>query len=69
MLFNIVAAMLAILIGWAKFDGQIEGVIPHLVDGGLLILQYADDTILFMEHDFEKAWNLKLILAAFEQLV
>jgi hypothetical protein len=68
MLFNIVADMLAILIEHAKSDGQIEGVIPHLVDGGLSILQYADDTILFMEHDLEKARNLKLILAAFEQL-
>jgi hypothetical protein len=38
------------------------------VDGGLSILQYADDTILFMEHDLEKARNLKLILAAFKQL-
>jgi hypothetical protein len=46
----------------------IEGVIPHLVDGGLSILQYADDTILFMEHDLERAQNLKLILSAFEQL-
>jgi hypothetical protein len=35
----------------AKSDGLFEGVIPHLVDGGLSILQYADDTILFMEHD------------------
>jgi hypothetical protein len=34
----------------AKVDGLIEGVVPHLVDGGLSILQYADDTILFMEH-------------------
>jgi hypothetical protein len=68
MLFNIVADMLAILIERAKADGQIEGVIPHLVDAGLSILQYADDTIIFMEHDLEKARNLKLILAAFEQL-
>ena len=60
--------MLAILIERAKSEGQIEGVIPHLVDGGLSILQYADDTILFMEHDIEKARNLKLILSAFEQL-
>jgi hypothetical protein len=50
----------------AKNDGLIEGAIPHLVDGG--IHQYADDTILFMEHDLEKAQNLKLILSAFEQL-
>ena len=68
MLFNIVVGMLAILIERAKLDGQIAGVVPHLVDGGLSILQYADDTILFMEHDIEKAKNLKLILSAFEQL-
>jgi hypothetical protein len=43
-------------------------VIPHLVDDGLSILQYVDDAILFMEYDLEKAQNLKLILAAFEQL-
>ena len=67
-LFNIVADMLAIMIERAKLDGQIEGVVPHLVDGGLSILQYADDTILFMEHDLDKAVNLKLILSAFEQL-
>ena len=60
--------MLAIIIECAKLEGQIEGVIPHLVDGGLSILQYADDTILFMDHDMEKARNLKLILSAFEQL-
>ena len=60
--------MLAILIERAKSEGQIEGVIPHLVDGSWSILQYADDTILFMEHDIEKARNLKLILSAFEQL-
>ena len=54
--------MLTILIERAKEDGQIEGVVPHLVDGGLSIHQYADDTILFMEHDLDKASNLKLIL-------
>ena len=68
MLFNIVADMLAVMIEHAKVDGQIDGVVNHLVDGGLSILQYADDTILFMDHDLEKARNLKLILLAFEQL-
>ena len=67
-LFNIVADMLTIMIERAKTDGQIKGVVPHLVDGGLSILQYADDTILFMEHGLDKATNLKLILSAFEQL-
>jgi hypothetical protein len=38
MLFNIVADMLAIIIEHSKTDGQIEGVVPHLVDGGLSII-------------------------------
>ena len=67
-LFNIVADMLTIMIERTKTDGQIEAVVPHLVDAGLSILQYADDTILFMEHDLDKAANLKLILSTFEQL-
>lgn len=60
--------MLAILIARAKEDGQVSGLIPHLVDGGVSILQYADDTILFMEHNLEKALNMKLVLCIFEQL-
>jgi hypothetical protein len=36
-LFNIMADMLAIMIDRAKQDSQIDGVVPHLVDGGLLI--------------------------------
>jgi hypothetical protein len=42
MLFNIMASMLAIMNECANVDGQIKGVIPHLVDGGLSILHYAD---------------------------
>jgi hypothetical protein len=68
MLFNIVADMLAILIARAKEDGQVSGLVPHLVEGGVSILQYADDTILFMEHDLAKTLNMKLILCLFEQL-
>jgi hypothetical protein len=47
--------MLAILIKRAKADNQISGIVPHLVDEGLSILQYADD-------------NMKLLVCAFEQL-
>ena len=38
------------------------------MDGGLSTLQYVDDTILFMEHDMEKARDLKLNLSAFKQI-
>ena len=67
-LFNVVTNMLAIIIKRAKADDQVGGVVPHLVDGGISILQYADDTILFLEHNLEKAQNMKLLLYAFEQL-
>ena len=60
--------MLAILIERAKENQQFKRVVPHLIDDGLSILQYADDTILFMEHNLEQAKNLKLLLCAFEQL-
>lgn len=32
------------------------------------VLQYTDYTLLFMEHDLEKARNMKLLLYAFEKL-
>jgi hypothetical protein len=38
------------------------------VDGGVSILQYADDTIIFLEHDLEKSLNMTLVLGIFEQL-
>ena len=67
-LFNIVVDMLAILIARAKEEGQVEGVIPDLIEDGLSILQYADNTVIFMSHDIEKAVNMKLLLTTFEQL-
>ena len=67
-LFHIVVGVLAIIIERAKEDGQVNGVVPHLVEGGLSILQYADDTVIFMDHDIDKAKNMKLLLYVFEQL-
>lgn len=66
--FNIVADMLAHMIKRANEKDLVGGLIPHLVDGGVSILQYADDMILFMEHDLNKARNMKLILCLFEHL-
>ena len=67
-LFNIVADMLTLFINRAKADNQLGGVVPHLIEGGLSILQYVDDTIIFLEHNLEYAQNLRTILCAFEQL-
>jgi hypothetical protein len=46
----------------------VGGLVPHLVEGGVSIIQYVDDTIIFMDHDLDKALNMKLILCFFEQL-
>jgi hypothetical protein len=54
-LFNIVADMLAILFLKAKENNQFMGVVPHLVDGELYILQYADDTVVFLDHSLDHA--------------
>ena len=39
---------------------------PDLVDTGVAILQYADFTSLCINHDHERASNLKIILYTFE---
>ena len=67
-LFNIVVDMLAILISRAKEADHIRGIVPHLVDEGLLVLRYVDDTIIFMDNELERAKNMKLLFCAFEQL-
>jgi hypothetical protein len=41
--------MIAILIAWANEDGQVGGLVLHLVEGRISILQYVDDIILFMD--------------------
>jgi hypothetical protein len=44
------------------------GIVPHLVDQGLSILQYADDMVLFIDHNLEHSRNVKLLLSIYEQL-
>jgi hypothetical protein len=67
-MFNIVAEMLSVLVKRAKELGQVGGVVPHLIDGGLSILQYANGTIMFLDNDLEKTHNMKLLLCAFKQI-
>jgi hypothetical protein len=55
LLFNLVADMLSLLISRPKEDEQITRLVQHLIDGGISILQYADDMILYMEHNLEQA--------------
>jgi hypothetical protein len=67
-LFNLVADMLVVLIERSKGMGFFDGLVPHLVEDGLSILQYGDDMILFLDDDLEKARGLRLVMSAFEKL-
>lgn len=68
MLFNIAVDVLQELIHRAKRAGLIRGVVPCLVEGGVNMLQYVDDTILLLRADKEEAKVLKNILCLFEHL-
>jgi hypothetical protein len=46
----------------------IFGLLPSVDSGGIISLQYADDTLLFLKDDLDKAANLKWLLVCFEQL-
>lgn len=46
--------------------GYIKGVVPHLIEGGITHLQYADDTVIMMEGDAESIKNVKFLLYCIE---
>jgi hypothetical protein len=66
LLFDIVGDGLAMMIKKAKHERLINGLVTHLVDEGVSILQYADDTIVLLEDSLESARNMKFILCLFE---
>jgi hypothetical protein len=52
----------------AQSNKLIVGLVDHIVPHGVVILQYADDTIICLKHDLEKARNLKLLLYLYEMM-
>jgi hypothetical protein len=52
----------------AQQNGLISGLADQILDRGCAILQYADDTILFIKDDLESARNLKLLLYIFDSM-
>jgi hypothetical protein len=65
-MFDIVGDDLAFLMKKALDEGVIQGLVPHSVDGGVAILQYAYHYVL--DDILENARNVKFILSLFEQL-
>jgi hypothetical protein len=50
----------------AQQNGLLVGLALDLIDKGVAVMQYADDTMICISHDPEKAINLKLMLYLFE---
>lgn len=69
LLFYIATYVLAFLIKRAQEHGLITGLVTNLLDDGLAIIQYANDTIFLFEDDVDSARNLKFILCIFEHLI
>ena len=68
LLFDMVVDVLTRMLYKAVHNGLISGLCSDLYPGGVICLQYADDTILFVEVDVEKAKNLKTTLSCFEKV-
>jgi hypothetical protein len=69
LLFDFMADALSAMLDAAARAGHLRGVVPHLIQGGVTHLQYADDTILLLDLDDTSIANLKFILIAFKILL
>jgi hypothetical protein len=65
-LFNLVVDILSRMLQKASNDQLIRGLGGNLIEGCVISLQYADDTILFVDDNLESAKTLKWILSYFE---
>jgi hypothetical protein len=65
-LFNSAVQCLTKMVLEAQANGLLEGLAPDLIDKRVAIMQCADDTVICISHDLERALNLKLLLYVFE---
>jgi hypothetical protein len=42
--------------------------VEDLIPKGIAVLQYADNTIIFLKYELEKARNMKILMYMFEQM-
>jgi hypothetical protein len=68
LLFNFVADCLTKMVKKAQCNGLIKGLVDNLILNGVAILQYADDTIVCLKNDMQKARNMKFLLYLYEQM-
>jgi len=68
LLFNLVADIFTRMLIKAARNNLVSGLMPQVIEGGIVSLQYADDTLLFLEDNIGKANNLKWLLLCYEQM-
>jgi hypothetical protein len=68
LLFNLVADIFTRMLMKAAANNLISGLLPQVIEGKVISLQYIDDILLFLEDDLEKANNLKWLLLCYEQM-
>jgi hypothetical protein len=59
LLFNCVVDVFSRMLVKGTNCGLIRGLCPNFIPGGVVSLQYADDTLLFLENDPQVVLNLK----------
>ena len=65
-LFNFAADYLTRMVRQAQRNGLITGLADNLIPQGIIILQYADDTIICIKEDIDIARNMKILLYIYE---
>jgi hypothetical protein len=68
LLFNFMAEALSLILSSAAGAGHIQGVVSHLIPGGVTHLQYADDTLILLQYNEQQIANLKFLLMCFEDM-
>jgi hypothetical protein len=68
LLFNLVADVFTRLMGKTAIKGYLKCLMSRLYPEGVISLQYADDTLLFLENNIQGVSHLKLLMTFFEHL-
>jgi hypothetical protein len=68
LLFDYVVDGLAAMVDVARQAGHISGLVPDLVEGGVNMLQYADDTVILLGKSDLNVLHMKFLLYGFESM-
>jgi hypothetical protein len=68
LMFNLVVDVFTRLLTKATAKNYITGFMDNLYPEGIISLQYVDDTLLFLKHEYTEACHLKWLMICFEQL-